>query len=153
MAPYPLWKTVIVLTLCLLGCLIALPNILTPAHRSHLATWMPHAVVNLGLDLQGGSHILLEVDLKTGLQDRLNATRDDIRKTLRAEKIGYLDLMLNEEKVTFKLRNPGDFDRVVSALRGQNQDLQITQQGETTTARFTANSLEQRETTHCGTIY
>ena len=50
--------------------------------------WAQRHIV-LGLDLQGGSHILLEVDTKTVRKDMLEALRDDVRRVLRDARVGY----------------------------------------------------------------
>ena len=54
--------------------------------------WVPKQPMTLGLDLQGGSHILLAVDRQDLIDERLQATRDDIRTLLRDAKIGYTGL-------------------------------------------------------------
>ncbi len=143
MAPISVWKTFIVLSICILGTLLTLPNFLSPETRMNLPSWLPHKTVNLGLDLQGGSHLLLEVDLKTGLQERLNLNLEGIRKLLREEKIGYLDLGLEQDVITFKLRNPDqDFTKVKIALQKYDVDLEAVQQEGYVKIGLTPASLE-----------
>ena len=57
------WKVTLVVLSLLVGLLLAFPNVLTPAQREALPGWMPKQGLNLGLDLQGGSYLLLEVDV------------------------------------------------------------------------------------------
>ena len=57
-----------------------------------LPNWLPKRSMTLGLDLQGGSHILLAIDRQDLIDDRLAAARDDIRTLLRDAKIGYTGL-------------------------------------------------------------
>ena len=64
-------RTILILAACLLGALLAVPNFLAPGS---LPSWVPQPRINLGLDLQGGSHLLLEVDMKTVLKERLTNT-------------------------------------------------------------------------------
>ena len=54
--------------------------------------WLPHKQVNLGLDLQGGAHLLYQLDEKEMIEDWLNKLRDDVRETLRRDRIPYTDL-------------------------------------------------------------
>jgi preprotein translocase subunit SecD len=63
--------------------------------------------VNLGLELRGGSHLQLEVDLKSVLKEQLQNTLDEVRATLRKEKIGYSGLSINtaQGNIAFSLRN------------------------------------------------
>ena len=56
------WKVALVAVLCLLGLAFTIPNFLSEQTVEGLPGWLPHKQVNLGLDLQGGSHLLLEVE-------------------------------------------------------------------------------------------
>ena len=64
--------------LCLLGTISCIPN-LFPAP----ASWMPWRTVHLGLDLRGGSYLLLEVDMKAVIKERLDSMVDGVRQALR----------------------------------------------------------------------
>jgi preprotein translocase subunit SecD len=92
MLRFPPWKMALVLGICLLGLVYSLPNLFPRAEMERMPEWLPHKQINLGLDLQGGSHLLLEVDLSAMLTERLEALVDDVRATLRAERIGYRSL-------------------------------------------------------------
>lgn len=90
------FKTIAVLLLALAGFLYAMPSMLSPDTReairkatpSFVPAWlMPHQAIVLGLDLQGGSHVLLEVDTATIIRTQVNGLRDDVRRVLREEKI------------------------------------------------------------------
>ena len=72
-------KTTLIVLICLLGILFAAPNFLSEEQRDKLPSWLPSSNVNLGLDLRGGSHLLLEVDFKTYLHDQLEQLQDSIR--------------------------------------------------------------------------
>ena len=56
------WKVILVVLSIVFGALFALPNMLTPAQRDALPDFLPKGTLNLGLDLRGGSYLLLEVD-------------------------------------------------------------------------------------------
>ena len=60
--------------------------------RDKLPDWLPKHAVNLGLDLQGGSQLLLEVDFDAYLRDQLTNLTDEIRNKFRDQKIGYRGL-------------------------------------------------------------
>ena len=66
------WKTWVVVVTCLLGVLLAVPNLVSRKLVETLPSWVPTRQVSLGLDLQGGSHLLLEVDLASVTKERLN---------------------------------------------------------------------------------
>ena len=89
-------KTIGVLLIVLLGVLYAMPSLLPADTRksieqsipSFLPRWIiPHQAIVLGLDLQGGSHVLLEVDSQAVMRGQVNTLRDDVRRLLREEKI------------------------------------------------------------------
>ena len=63
--------------------------------------------MTLGLDLQGGSHILLQIDRQDLANERLETTRDDIRTLLRDAKIGYTGLTGSGNAVQVRIRDAG----------------------------------------------
>ncbi len=73
-------------------CLCAVPNFIPADIVNSWPAWAQRHVV-LGLDLQGGSHLLLEVDTKAVQKDMLEALRDDVRRVLRDAKVGYTGLV------------------------------------------------------------
>ena len=92
--------------------MLAIPSFLSEATRERLPSWMPKHAVNLGLDLQGGSHLLLEVDFDAYMREQLTNLVDDIRAKFREQKIGYRGLSASDGKVMFSLR--GDVTADVS---------------------------------------
>ena len=72
--------------------------------------------MTLGLDLQGGSHILLEVDRQDLVDERLKTTRDDIRTMLRDAKIGYTGLSGTGRTVQVRIRDATDIEKAKTAL-------------------------------------
>src|SRR3990172_6983536 len=124
------WKIIFILALTVLGVLYAAPNMMPPQTKAWLADnmpgWMPSSTVNLGLDLQGGSHLLLEADTKTVINDRLDSMVDAARTEMRKQGIGYTDLGANRDGLTFKLRNPAqDRDAAYKIARGLEQKAEV----------------------------
>ncbi len=58
------WNIALVVGICLFGLIYTLPNFIFDEEPEGLSAWIPHQKVNLGLDLQGGSHLLLAVETK-----------------------------------------------------------------------------------------
>jgi len=104
MLEFPRWKVVMVLLVCAFFTLIALPNALPASARASLPGWLPNRTVPLGLDLRGGSHLLLQLNFNSYLQDHMHNLRDQLRVRLRKEKIGYLELRAHKDSVTLKIR-------------------------------------------------
>lgn len=81
------WKAALVLLVCALGVLYAAPNFLPSGTFPTESSYLPGKQINLGLDLRGGSHMLLEVDTDSVLRERYDALADAIRTELRQEQI------------------------------------------------------------------
>src|ERR1700743_506753 len=88
----PRWKpTLGIILTALIVCLCAVPNFFPEATVKGWPAWAQRRIV-LGLDLQGGSYLLLEVDAKDVKKSRLNQIREDVQRTLRGARIQYFGL-------------------------------------------------------------
>jgi protein-export membrane protein SecD len=116
------WVRVLVTIILVGGILIALPNALAPNVRAHLPGWMQQTV-NLGLDLQGGSYVLLEVELDQVQKDQLDSTVGDIRRALRKEHIGYKDLQTTGDSVGVTVIDHAQFDDALTQIKNLNPAL------------------------------
>src|SRR5690242_9317409 len=92
MLHFPVWKVVLVVLGCMAGVLFAAPNLLSDQEIGSVPGFLPHHKMNLGLDLQGGSYLLLEVDFDSVARERSQALVDSVRQVLRRERIGYQNL-------------------------------------------------------------
>ena len=107
-------KTTLILAVCVLGALLCLPNLL-PAPVSGL----PWRKVNLGLDLRGGSYLLLEVDMSAVVRERLDTLADAARTTLRGkvQLSGAPAAQPAQNRVVFRVRDPAQQDEAVRLMR------------------------------------
>ena len=107
-------KSTLILGVCLLGLLLGVPN-LFPAP----AAWMPWRTVHLGLDLRGGSYLLLEVDMKAVVKERLDSLADGVRQALRERRIFYqtLEPQPDQNRVLLRLRDARQTDTAAAALK------------------------------------
>ncbi|WP_366555828.1 protein translocase subunit SecD [Aquibaculum sediminis] len=106
-----------VIVVLLAGLIFALPNLLSRATLDQLPSWLPNQQVNLGLDLRGGSHLLLEVDVDGVFEEQLAGFVDSVRVELRRANIGYTGLGLEGNSVVFSLRDTAEIDRAREVLR------------------------------------
>lgn len=113
----PRWKAVVILLVALAGLLYAAPNLLPRQVAESLPNWLPHQQVSLGLDLQGGSHLLLEVDTAFVVRERIANLQDVVRTAFRQPQIGYADLAARDDAVTFTLRDPTKVEEARRLLR------------------------------------
>ncbi|HWX48713.1 MAG TPA: protein translocase subunit SecD [Roseomonas sp.] len=110
------WKVAAILGVILLGVLLSLPNLFP---RSAIPSWLPARQVSLGLDLRGGSYLLLEVDLDAVVHERLESLADAARTRLRQANIGYLNLQADpaNSRLSLRVRDPAQADAALAALR------------------------------------
>jgi len=125
MLDFPRWKIALVLLACVLSCLFALPNVLPAKLLENMPEWLPRKAMNLGLDLQGGSYLLLEVDVNTFMAEKLEDLQDEIRARLNEAKLGYKNMAVRDGKVYFDLPEGMSADDVKSKLREASRDFVI----------------------------
>jgi preprotein translocase subunit SecD len=119
------WKILLICGMCALGVLFSLPNLFTPAQLSWLPSQIPHRQVNLGLDLRGGSYLLLEVDIGAAQTEQLNGIIENVRDALRDAKIGYTGLNVENNAIVFTIRDLDRIDDAKSALAKIDPSLTI----------------------------
>ena len=116
------WKALATLATAFIVCLFAVPNFFPDKTLKSWPTWAQRHMV-LGLDLQGGSHILLEVDLNDVRQQKVATLRDDVRRVLRDARVGYTGLVSRNLTVDVRIREDSDFQVAMTKLRELSQPL------------------------------
>ncbi|HEY4546464.1 MAG TPA: protein translocase subunit SecD [Pedomonas sp.] len=162
MLDFPRWKIwAIVLTL-IAGTIFALPNLFPEAQVARWPSWLPKKQINLGLDLRGGSHLLLAVDTEAVIKQQVETLEDSVRATLRdtrdanGGRVGYGNFTTGPNSVSFLVRDASDVDAVVEALRGLSQpiggsfsgqrDIDVSvRDGTRVTARLTEAGVNERK--------
>ena len=120
------WKTWTTIIICLLGVLLAMPNVLSQQTLDAMPSWVPTHRISYGLDLQGGSHLLLEVDLKSVTKERLNGALDGLRTALLKEKIGYTQLTVEDDHMVVALRDAADAAKIRGLITQVDPDLAVS---------------------------
>jgi len=116
------WKALAIILTALVVCLCAVPNFFPEATVKNWPKWAQRHLV-LGLDLQGGSHILLEVDANAVKKDKLDQVRDDVRRALRDARIGYTGLSVRSDSVEVRISKDSDVQNALTKLRELAQPL------------------------------
>src|SRR3954454_17532862 len=88
----PRWQVIGIIGVTALAILFALPNVLPQSVLDKLPGWYQQSRINLGLDLRGGAHFLLEADLRSVLTERLTNLSDSVRGELRKQQVGFKDV-------------------------------------------------------------
>jgi preprotein translocase subunit SecD len=115
------WKALAIILTALVVCLCAVPNFFPEAQVKAWPVWAQRHIV-LGLDLQGGSHLLFEVDSNSVKKDKLEQVRDDVRRVLRDAKIGYTGLAAKADSVEVRVKDT-DLQTALAKLRDLSQPL------------------------------
>jgi protein-export membrane protein SecD len=113
------WVRIVVGLILIFGIAIALPNALPENVRNSLPSWMPKNTVSLGLDLQGGSYVLLEVQLDQVMKDQLDSTVGDIRRALRKQHIAY-EFKRPDGAIEVRVLNAAEFQNALAAIKEIN---------------------------------
>lgn len=119
------WKIVMILGICALGVIFAAPNFLSSKMASQLPSWLPHKQISLGLDLQGGSHLLLEVEVDSVLKERLEALVDTMRTTLRKARIQYGGLGVNGLSASVTIKDQASAEQARQLLKNLDSQLNV----------------------------
>ncbi len=109
------WKIWTINAVCAAGILLSIPAFI-PRAQLALPDWVPWRSVNLGLDLRGGSHLLVEVDIRAVLAERLRALDDSARGKLRGA-VRFTGIGATANAVTVRLADPAQAPEAVRLLR------------------------------------
>ena len=114
-------KALAIILTALIVCLFAVPNFFPEKTVKTWPKWAQRHLV-LGLDLQGGVHLLLAVDANAVKKDKLEQVRDDVRRTLRDARLGYSGLAVRGETVEVRVKDT-DLSAALTKLRELSQPL------------------------------
>ncbi|MDP3370578.1 MAG: protein translocase subunit SecD [Brevundimonas sp.] len=111
------WKVILLALSLVFGLLFSYANALSPAQRAALPGWAPKSTLNLGLDLQGGSYLLLQVDVDAMREKRVANLSEDARQTLSEARIAVSGIVRDGNGVVITLTNPAQMEPAVTAMR------------------------------------
>ena len=116
------WKAAAILLTAFICCLLAVPNFFPESTVKRWPEWAQRHIV-LGLDLQGGSHILLEVDANDVRRQKLLALQDDVRRVLREARIGLTRAPVIRGNSVEVIIRESDLQQGLTKLRELSQPL------------------------------
>jgi len=115
------WKTVFIWLLVLASVFIASPNLFSDKQLEGMPAWYKDNKVTLGLDLQGGSHIMLKIERSDIVKERLETIVGDVRTQLRDANIRYSGLTGNGQQIQVRISDPAQYEAAKTALRDLTQ--------------------------------
>jgi len=140
------WQTIAVIAFTALAVLFALPNLLPARVLDHLPGWYQQSRINLGLDLRGGAHFLLEADLRSVLTERLTNLTDSVRGELRKQQVGFKDVTVEPGRaVVVVLRDEAQRAKALEAIRNVDPSLAVSGSGDTIRLAYSDQDLLRRK--------
>ena len=143
------WKIILVIAICVLGLAFAAPNFIDRDTAEGLPDWLPNKQISLGLDLQGGSHLLLQVETDVVVAEQLEAVMDGIRAEMRRERIRYRELGVlpgaegdTGHGVQVTINDPEDFERARAQIRESEPQALVSSDPDTGKIELTFNSSD-----------
>lgn len=120
------WRVFCFSLLFFIGLIIAVPSFLSEQTRAKIPSWLPHKAVTLGLDLQGGVHLVLEVGIKDLLKEKYANISNSIKKELINHKIFYKNLENNADGLSLQLIAASNLEEASKIIKKAFQDEKIT---------------------------
>ncbi|MFK8040447.1 MAG: protein translocase subunit SecD [Rickettsiaceae bacterium] len=115
------WKIIVSFLSIIISIIAVTPNFINKN-----TSWIPVEPINLGLDLKGGSHLLLSIDFDGYLDNLMQNLSDEVKKNLRQNKIGYKNFKVSRNAIEFQLRNIDLHDQANKTLSKIDNSLKIT---------------------------
>jgi preprotein translocase subunit SecD len=130
MLDFPRWKVWLTIATIVIGILSAIPSLMPEKARANLPGFMQSTHINLGLDLAGGSHLLLEADVNDVRKTQLQKMEELIAAEMRraSTKIEISDISTAGGTIDFMVRDPGQVDAAVELARTQTNPVGVTGQ-------------------------
>src|SRR3954447_13055767 len=128
MLEFPKWKIWLVSIVVAIGVLLSIPSLIagTPLSGSW-PKWLPQYRISLGLDLAGGSHLLLEADARDAQKQRLQAMEDAVSTELRRNpRVEVGDISTAGGRLSFLVRDPTQVDAAVERMRTLTKPVALT---------------------------
>lgn len=110
------WRVVIYALVLLTGLITAVPNLFTPAQLASWPSFMPTRQLSLGLDLRGGSHLVLEIESAAMIEERLDVARKDVTDSLRDAGIQAQAIRRSDKAILITLEDQTDRNAAQQAL-------------------------------------
>ena len=129
MLNFPRWKVWLISLTIAFGVLLAIPSLIAPTQLANSwPSWLPQYKVNYGLDLAGGSHLLMEADEVDAAKQRLATMEETVTTELRRNnpRINIGDVSSSDGRLTFIFRDPRQVDAAVERLREVIQPVAVT---------------------------
>ena len=135
-----LQRILMILAVCVIGVFYSVPNFVKDAKTTLPSWWQP---VNLGLDLQGGSSLLLEVDLTSALKDRMQSLEDSARSALKDARVRYQGISSSADGLKIRIEDANARSKAITPLRKMDEGLTVSESNGTLVVIYDEQALNQ----------
>jgi SecD/SecF fusion protein len=111
------WKTLLIWCVIAISAVVAAPNFVSTEQLARLPAWFPAKKVTLGLDLQGGSHIMLKIERADIVKERLETIVGDVRNVLRQANVRYTGLTGTGQQIQVRITDVAQLAAARTALQ------------------------------------
>lgn len=148
MVNFDRWKVILIVSICVLGVLYSLPNVIGASAqdwmRQNLPSWAPSKTINLGLDLQGGAHLLFSVDVDSVVKEQSDNLVSNVRAEFRENQISYSQLERIKNGVRVEILNTEQGEAARRLLRRMDDRIQVSSVSDTVIeAKFTEQAIDE----------
>ncbi len=123
MKNYPLWKATLVILVISLAIIFTLPSLL---YKENSNNWFFNNKINLGLDLQGGSYLLLEVQTEVLLQEELNNISDSIQLIARGLQTNIINIISEEDEIQLRFSNNDKLEEIREKFKNNYRNVNVS---------------------------
>ena len=123
MKNYPLWKATLVILVISLAIIFTLPSLL---YKENSNNWFFDNKINLGLDLQGGSYLLLEVQTEVLMQEELNNLSDSIQLIARGLQTNIINIISEEDEIQLRFSNNDKLEEIREKFKNNYRNVNVT---------------------------
>ncbi|MGD8960289.1 MAG: protein translocase subunit SecD, partial [Desulfobacteraceae bacterium] len=125
------WKPALVAVVIIAAVIFVLPTVHMRLNDTPQPTLWPKKKINLGLDLQGGMHLVLQVETEKALESTIERIAQELRSQLRADRIAYADLsQVDGTRIVVQLQGRENIDKFEAMLDKDFRDLRIASRKE-----------------------
>jgi protein-export membrane protein SecD len=123
MKNYPLWKATLVILVISLAIIFTLPSLL---YKENSNNWFFDNKINLGLDLQGGSYLLLEVQTEVLFQEELNNISDSIQLIARGLQTNIINIISEEDEIQLRFSNNDKLEEIREKFKNNYRNVNVS---------------------------
>lgn len=132
------WRIISFLLCTILALWLAAPNFYQEKSK-----FLPENKINLGLDLKGGAHLLLDIDFKAYQTEVMQILTDGLRKKFKERKIGYKNLVSTVASIKFEAREDQNIDKIKQAIYEVDSRLEFNHQQNKINLEYSEQSLHE----------